>query len=182
MSWTEEPGGLHSTGSQRAGHDLATTQQPQLPQNMWSSAAQLVPNILRRCPAKVLLLCIIWANRRRVNWLQKQMKASFFDHRMERSEHIFFHTSQWAWLLCRDLIGGRGGAGLSRGRGKCNVHAPDPVPGAASLRTARCSHLESWGQSSASAWRLRCQCGHFAPGTVVWAAEWGFCLWPPVNR
>ena len=24
IPWTEEPGGLHSTGSQRVGHDLAT--------------------------------------------------------------------------------------------------------------------------------------------------------------
>ena len=27
MSWTEDPGGLQSKGSQRAGHDLATKQQ-----------------------------------------------------------------------------------------------------------------------------------------------------------
>ena len=27
--WTEEPGGLQSTGSQRVGHDLATKQQQQ---------------------------------------------------------------------------------------------------------------------------------------------------------
>ena len=27
IPWTEEPGGLQSTGSQRAGHDLATKQQ-----------------------------------------------------------------------------------------------------------------------------------------------------------
>ena len=29
ISWTEKPGGLQSTGSQRVGHDLATTQQQQ---------------------------------------------------------------------------------------------------------------------------------------------------------
>ena len=28
--WTEEPGGLQSMGSQRAGHDLATEQQQQI--------------------------------------------------------------------------------------------------------------------------------------------------------
>ena len=28
MPWTEELGGLQSTGSQRVGHDLATEQQP----------------------------------------------------------------------------------------------------------------------------------------------------------
>ena len=27
IPWTEEPGGLQSTGSQRVGHDLATKQQ-----------------------------------------------------------------------------------------------------------------------------------------------------------
>ena len=27
IPWTEEPGGLHSMGSQRVGHDLATEQQ-----------------------------------------------------------------------------------------------------------------------------------------------------------
>ena len=29
IPWTEEPGGLHSIGSQRAGHNLATKQQLQ---------------------------------------------------------------------------------------------------------------------------------------------------------
>ena len=29
ISWTEEPGGLQSMGSQRVGHDLATKQQQQ---------------------------------------------------------------------------------------------------------------------------------------------------------
>ena len=29
IPWTEEPGGLQSTGSQRFGHDLATEQQQQ---------------------------------------------------------------------------------------------------------------------------------------------------------
>ena len=31
VPWTEEPGRLHSIGSQRLGHDLATEQQEQLP-------------------------------------------------------------------------------------------------------------------------------------------------------
>ena len=30
IPWTEEPGGLQSTGSQRVGHDLVTKQQPPL--------------------------------------------------------------------------------------------------------------------------------------------------------
>ena len=29
IPWTEEPGGLQSTGSQRVGHDLGTKQQQQ---------------------------------------------------------------------------------------------------------------------------------------------------------
>ena len=33
MPWTEEPGGLQSMGLQRAGHNLATTQQPSMGKN-----------------------------------------------------------------------------------------------------------------------------------------------------
>ena len=35
ISWTEEPGGLQSMGSQRVGHDLATKQQQQKLQNLF---------------------------------------------------------------------------------------------------------------------------------------------------
>ena len=36
ISWTEEPGGLQSMGSQRVRHDLATKQQPQHNNNLFS--------------------------------------------------------------------------------------------------------------------------------------------------
>ena len=39
IPWTEEPGGLQSTGSQRVGHDRATSLSPK--SNLWKGAGEL---------------------------------------------------------------------------------------------------------------------------------------------
>ena len=71
MPWTEEPGGLQSMGLQRAGHDLASTQQPSMGKNGVSEG---------RCRS---LACILIRHRLKPNIMSSRKSSTFSCHKYQ---------------------------------------------------------------------------------------------------
>ena len=96
---------------------------------MRSSAAQLVTKTLSQSPAKVLCS----ESSEPIEWVRNTSFASATKESLilwspdgEKWAHVLHvlfshaHTSQWAWLMCRDLIGGRGGVFKGAGQRRCS--------------------------------------------------------------